>query len=166
MCKSNIALVGFMATGKSTIGKHLAEKMGKKFIEMDSMIVDMAGKSIPDIFAQDGEITFREYEMAVCKKISSMGDCVISTGGGVIMNKLNIDYLKLSSHVILLLASEEKILERCLSDGKEKRPKFDPEGFVSLLKFRDPFYRAATDKQIDTDNMSFEEVVIEIEKII
>ena len=71
--KDSIALIGFMATGKTTVGRKLINYLGNdyKLIEMDEMIIEDAGKSIPEIFSEDGEIRFREYEIAACKKASS-----------------------------------------------------------------------------------------------
>ncbi|MHA1276234.1 MAG: shikimate kinase [Candidatus Helarchaeota archaeon] len=169
MKKSNIALIGFMGTGKTTIGKRLAVILNKEFYEMDEMIVEKARKSIPRIFSEDGEIRFRELEMQVCKDVSQQTNAVIACGGGVVLNKLNIDYLKLSSLVINLQASPEKIYERTMKDGKEKRPllnKPDPMGEIhKLLKFRAPFYYAATEHQIDTTQLTVEEVVQKIIEI-
>ncbi len=168
--KTNVALIGFMATGKSTVGKVLARELNKNFLEMDALIEEKAKKSIPQIFSEDGEIRFREYEMEICKDISKKKNCVISCGGGVILNKLNIDYLKLSSEVILLKANHEEIFKRAMEEGKEKRPllnKPNPMKEISdLLEFRKPFYMAATDKVVDTDGKTIEEIVKEIQSLL
>jgi shikimate kinase len=168
--KSNIALIGFMATGKTTIGRMLAERLNKNFIELDKLIEEKAGKPIPKIFSEDGEIRFRELEMSVCKEMSNKTDLVISTGGGVILNKLNIDYLKISSEIILLEASPEEILGRIMKEGKEKRPmidKPDPKGeMMKLLEFRAPFYAAATNLKITTTGKSIGQIVDDILNII
>ncbi|MFX1298199.1 MAG: shikimate kinase [Promethearchaeota archaeon] len=167
MKKSNIALIGFMGTGKTVIGAKLAEALNKVFFEMDEMIVEKAGKSIPEIFAEDGEIRFRELEMQVCKEASQKKNVVIACGGGVVLNKLNIDYLKQSSVVICLKTSPKVIFQRTMKEGKEKRPllnKPDPMHEIKkLLEFRAPFYNAATEYQVDTSDLLIAEVV---EKII
>ncbi len=169
MKKSNIALIGFMGTGKTAIGAKLAEVLKKEFIEMDQMIVERAGKSIPEIFAEDGEIRFREYEIQVCKEVSQKKDVVIACGGGVVLNKINLDYLKQSSVVVCLKATPEVIFQRISKDGKEKRPllnKPDPMGEIHrLLEFRAPFYNAATEYQVDTSNLTIDEIVEKICKI-
>jgi shikimate kinase len=166
MGKTNIALIGFMATGKSTIGRILAKKLNKDFIEMDYLIAERAGKSIPEIFAQDGEIRFREMEMAIAKEMGQVKNTVISTGGGIVMNKLNIDYLKLSSTVVLLAAPAEEIYNRIMKEGKEKRPmidKPDPKAEITrLLLFRQPFYEAAADITINTREKTPEAIAEEI----
>ncbi|HUX99241.1 MAG TPA: shikimate kinase [Candidatus Deferrimicrobium sp.] len=169
MKKPNIALIGFMGTGKSIIGARLAEILKKKFIEMDDLIVQLAGKSIPNIFAEDGEIRFREYEIQMCKEVSKRKDVVIACGGGVVLNKINIDYLKQSSIVICLKTSPEVILQRISKDGKERRPllnKPDPMAEIrKLLAFREAFYNAATEYQIDSSNLTVNEVVERIREI-
>ncbi|MHA1291331.1 MAG: shikimate kinase [Promethearchaeota archaeon] len=168
MTKDSIALIGFMATGKTTIGKILAEKLGKdyKFIEMDQLIVEEAGKSIPEIFKEDGEIRFREYEIAICKRVSQMHKVIISCGGGVVLNKINIDYLKQNCFIILLKATAEEIYKRAMKDGKETRPvidKEDPEAEINrVLTFRKPFYEAAAEITVDTTNKSIENIIKEI----
>ncbi len=159
-----------MGTGKTVVGVKLTEKLGSKtLLEMDEMIVEKAGKSIPKIFAEDGEIRFRELEMQVCKEVSQKKNVVIACGGGVVLNKLNIDYLKRTSIVICLKASPEIIFQRTIQDGKEKRPllnKPDPMGEIEkLLKYREPFYNAATEYQIDTSRLSANEVVEKIVEI-
>ncbi len=169
MKKSNIALIGFMGTGKTAVGAPLADKLGKKFLEMDEMIVEKAEKSIPRIFAEDGEIRFRELEMEVCKEASQGKNAVIACGGGVILNKLNLDYLKLSSVVICLKGSPEIVFQRTMKDGKETRPLLNKPNpmheIQTLMEFRAPFYNAATEYQIDTSDLTLEEVIEKIVEI-
>ncbi len=168
MKKNSIALIGFMATGKTSVGRKLAENLGDnyKFIEMDKIIVEKAGKSIPDIFSEDGEIRFREYEIAVCKELSNYEHVIISCGGGVVLNKINIDYLKKNCLIVLLEASAEDIFQRAMKDGKETRPvinKEDPKKEIEkVLEFREPFYEAAADIIIDTSKKSIEEIANQI----
>lgn len=164
----NIGLIGFMATGKSIIGKALVDRLGDdyEFIETDSFIEEKAGKPIPRIFSEDGEIKFRELEINVFKNISTMQKRVISCGGGAVMNKINMDYLKINSTVVLLTASKDEIMRRILKDGKEKRPKVDKQEFVKeveeLLNYREPFYLAHADIIVDTTAKSVKSIVDEI----
>lgn len=168
MVKNSIALIGFMATGKTTIGKMLAEKLGGeyKFIETDQIIIEEAGKSIPVIFKEDGEIRFREFEIQACKRVSQLKKVIISCGGGVVLNKINIDYLKLNCHIILLKATAEEIYARAMKDGQESRPvidKEDPKAEIqSVLSFREPFYNAAAEYTIDTVGKDFNDIISEI----
>ncbi|MHA1339018.1 MAG: shikimate kinase [Promethearchaeota archaeon] len=170
MNKPNIVLIGFMGTGKTTIGRILAKKLNKKLIEMDDLIVCKAGKSIPRIFAEDGEIRFREIEMSVCKELGSYENVVISAGGGIILNKLNVDYLKEKGYIVLLEATAQDIYERILLEGKEKRPLLNkPNPFSEirkLLSFRKPFYNAAAEFKVMTHNKMPEQIADEIIEII
>jgi shikimate kinase len=167
--KTNIALIGFMGTGKSTIGRISAKRLNKNFIEMDDVIVELAGKSIPSIFKDDGEIVFREFEIQTCKKLSENENTVISCGGGIILNKINLDYLNRSSVIICLDASPDVIYKRTMEDGKEKRPLLsNPNPMKSikdLLEYRKPLYERATDYHIDTSSLTLEEVVDEVIRI-
>ncbi|MFX1277205.1 MAG: shikimate kinase [Promethearchaeota archaeon] len=166
--KDSIALIGFMATGKTTVGQKLSETLGNecKFIETDNLIINDAGKSIPEIFAEDGEIKFREYEIAACKKASGFKKVVISCGGGVVLNKINIDYLKRNCHIVLLKATSEEIYKRAMKDGKETRPVIDKEDskaeIEKVLSFRQPFYESAAEIVIETSNKSVEKIVQEV----
>lgn len=119
--KTNIALIGFMATGKTAVGKLLAQKLGKKFIELDAVIEKKAGMSIPDIFRRDGEIRFRELEIEAVRDVSAAKNNVIACGGGVVLNTINIDRLKKESVIICLEASPSVILRRTSRD-KDNRP--------------------------------------------
>ena len=168
MSKNSIALIGFMATGKTTVGKELVRELGKEYrlVEMDDMIIEDAGKSIPEIFSEDGEIRFREYEIAACKKASKYYNIVISCGGGCVLNKVNIDYLKQNCHIVLLQTSAEEIYKRCMKDGPETRPvidKSDPKAEIErVLVFRKPFYEAAAEIIVDTTMRDIGDIVNEI----
>ncbi len=168
MTKDSIALIGFMATGKTVVGNALADALGDnyRFVETDQIIIEDAGKTIPEIFADDGEIRFREYEIAACKKVAKFSNVIISCGGGVVLNKINIDYLKENCHIVLLNASAEEIYKRAMKDGQETRPvidKEDPEAEIKkVLDFRKPFYEAAAEIIIETTGKKIEDIVIEI----
>lgn len=168
MTKNSIALIGFMATGKTAVGKALAVHLGNnyRFIETDQIIIEDAGKSIPKIFSEDGEIRFREYEIAACKKASTYENVIISCGGGIVLNKINIDYLKRNSHIVLLQATSEEIYKRAMKDGKDTRPvidKDDPMAEIErVLNFREPFYEAAAEIVIETTGKRIEKIIKEI----
>ena len=163
--KTSIALIGFMGTGKTTVGRILATKLGKEFIELDSLIEQKAGKSIPEIFRQDGEIGFRELEIEMVKEISDKKNAVIACGGGIVLNKINIDRLRKECIIAYLTASQEVILKRTSLD-KNERPLLKVTDQVSevneLLKFRQPFYESAADITIDTSNLNTESVAEQI----
>jgi len=163
--KTSIALIGFMGTGKTVVGKALAEKLNKEFIEMDILIERKAGKSIPEIFQQDGEIIFRELEIEVTRELAGRKNLVIACGGGVVLNKINIDRLQNEARIVYLVASPRVILERVSGEG-ETRPLLNVSDKVSeireLLKFREPFYERAADIKIDTSKLDINSVVEQI----
>ncbi len=168
MTKDSIALIGFMGTGKTVIGKELVKQLGNdyRFIETDQMIVKMAAKSIPRIFKEDGEPIFRQLEKIACKKVSNLRRTVISCGGGVVLNKENIRNLKKNCHIILLIATLNEIYNRIMKNGKKKRPLVNKENpkkeIENILQYRDAFYRSAADITIDTTNKEIIEIVHEI----
>ncbi len=163
--KSSIALIGFMGTGKTAVGKVLAQRLGKDFIEMDALIEVKAGKTIPEIFQQDGEIRFRELEIEVTRDISPRKNAVIACGGGVVLNKINIDRLRQQSIVVYLTASPGTILKRTLAD-KNERPLLKTSDrslrIREMLRFRRPFYERAADVKIDTSKLDIEQVAEQV----
>lgn len=163
--KTNISLIGFMGTGKSSVGRALARRLNRKFIELDALIEKDAGKSIPEIFKHGGEIGFRELEIQTIKNIESEKNVVVACGGGVVLNKINIDRLKEGGVVIYLTAAPNIILKRTSRDPLA-RPLLNVEDPVSrikeLLKFRKPLYQRAADITINTTGLNIESVVREI----
>ena len=163
--KTNIALIGFMGTGKTAVGRVLAEKLGKRFIELDWLIEQKAGKSIPEIFEQDGEIAFREREIEATKEVSKSKNSVIACGGGIVLNKINIDRLSESSRIVYLTASPRAILNR-VSTEEGQRPLLEVENPIliirELLRFRKPFYERASDITINTSKLSIESITDQI----
>ncbi len=163
--KTNIALIGFTGTGKTVAGQALAGKLGRKFVELDSLIEKKAGKTIPEIFQQDGEVAFRELEIEVAKEVSEGKNLVIACGGGIVLNKINIDRLKKEAIIVYLTASPKVTLKRTLGDG-EVRPLLNVRDKLSeireLLKFRKPFYGRAADIEINTSRLDIDSVVAQI----
>ena len=161
--KTSIALIGFMGTGKTAVGKILAEKLDKHFIELDELIEKRAGKSINEIF-RGGEIAFREMEIVAVKEVAGRKNQVISCGGGVILNRINIDRLKQESVIVLLTASPAIILKR--TSTSNDRPLLNTndrlQSIRELLKFRRPFYERAADITINNTGLSIEEVAARI----
>ena len=163
--KTSIALIGFMGTGKTTVGKALAEKLGKEFFELDLLIEKKAGKTIPAIFKEDGEISFREFEIDVAKEVSQLRNAVIACGGGVILNKINIDRLRKDAVIVYLTASTRVILRR-ISRDTDERPLLavaNPALTIKdLLRFRRPFYERAADVTVNTSRLDIDSVVRQI----
>ena len=163
--KTSIALIGFMGTGKTVVGKAVAEKLGKDFVELDVLIEQKAGKPISEIFQQDGEVAFRELEIEVIKRVTENKKQVIACGGGVILNKINIDRLKKDSVIVYLTASPKVILKRVSGDGWERpvlKASNKAEKIQELLKLRKPFYERAADIKIDTSRLKVNSVVEQI----
>jgi shikimate kinase len=163
--KNNVALIGFMGTGKTAVGRTLAERLNREFVEMDSLIEQKEGKSIPEIFAQDGEIAFRELEIEVTKEISGRKNLVIACGGGVVLNKINVDRLRQEGAIVYLTASAEAILKRVASE-EGQRPLLEVDDPLltirEMLKFRKPFYERAADIEIDTSKLDIAAVAEQI----
>ena len=167
--KTSIALIGFMGTGKTAVGKLLAEKLGKEFIGLDTLIEKKTGKSIPEIFRQDGEIRFRELEIEVTREIAEKNDAVIDCGGGIVLNKINIDRLKGSCVIVCLTASPAVILKRTSGDSNG-RPLLSvterARQIKELIRFRRPFYERASDITINTSRMGADSVTRRIIEIL
>lgn len=163
--KTNIALIGFMGTGKTAVGQLLAEKLGRRFFELDRIIERQAGKTIPAIFKDSGEIVFREYEIAAAKSLSGESRCVIACGGGVVLNKINTDRLKADGVIVCLTASPAAIVKRT-SKEKGARPLLAVENpartIGELMNYRKPLYDRAADITINTTGLNIEGVAGEI----
>ena len=163
----NIYIMGFMGTGKTTVGKALAKKLGKDFIDLDNEIELYEGMSINEIFEEKGEDYFRQIETKVLKEIAEKKDLIVSTGGGSIVTHGNLEIVKSSGILITLMASPEEILRRV--SGNNDRPLLNVgnplETIKKLLFERAPFYIKA-DYIIETTNKNIEEVVEEILEIL
>ena len=163
--KTSIALIGFMGTGKTAVGKALAERLGKEFIELDALIERKAGKTIPEIFQQDGEVRFRELEIEVARGVAGRKNAVIACGGGLVLNKINIDRLSEECVMVYLTASPQVILKRTSAD-KGERPLLNTTDQAlrirELMRFREPFYRRAAEITVDTSRLGIGSVVDKI----
>jgi len=176
--KANIALIGFMGAGKTAVGKVLAKRLGKEFVELDLLIEQRTGKSIPEVFQQDGEVAFRELEIEVTREVSRGKNLVIACGGGIVLNGINIDRLKNESIIVYLVASPRVLLRRISGSGEGRpllRTSNSGEGepwhydvvahsrlsrsIQELLRFRKPFYDRAADIRIDTSKLDIDSVV-------
>ena len=163
--KNNIILLGFMGTGKSVVGKKLSRILKRELVDTDKLIEKKAGKSIPEIFSEDGEEHFRGLESEVAKEVSKKKNCVIIAGGGIVLREENIRVLKTNGILICLEASPEVIYERVKNDTY--RPLLqvkDPlQKIRNLLEYRKKYYDRA-DYFIDTSELIIDEVVDEIMK--
>ena len=115
----NIVLVGLMGAGKTTVGKFISEKLNKEFLDTDDLIVKAQNKSINEIFAQEGELYFRELEKNIIKRISQLSDNVISIGGGAMENQENIFNLK-KNGILFYLKADVNELEKRLQNATDR----------------------------------------------
>ena len=146
----NIVLVGFMGTGKTTVGRLLAEQTGMPLVDMDASIEERSGKSISDIFAQDGEQHFRVLEREVVLELSAREGQIISTGGGIVLNPDNIADFEKTGLVVCLLADAETVLARVRHDSTRPLLAGDKEAQIfELLQSRRHLYESIEHK-IDT----------------
>lgn len=159
----NIVLFGFMGTGKSSVGKILAEKLNMSFLEMDEIIEKENRMTIDDIFKKHGEVYFRKLEKDLIKRISKNSSSVISTGGGVVLDEENVRLLSKKGILISLMASEKVVYERVKDETH--RPLLKTENVLQKIKemldYRKLFYERAG-YCIDTSDKTKEEVAEEV----
>lgn len=163
----NIILIGFSATGKTRVGSEVARRLGWHLADTDSRIVEMAGKPIERIFAEDGEQKFRGYEKAALAEACSHDRAVIACGGGIVVDPANRELMSESGIVILLEARPETIYQRLLSNtGDEVRPLLSGDNPMKnirdLKEKRQTLYDEASDWAVRTDNLTIEEVCDEV----
>ena len=163
----NIVLVGFMGAGKSVTSVILAEQMGMQRVSTDDRIVEREGRSINDIFAQNGEAYFRDVESEITRTLSQEAGLVIDSGGGIVLRNGNMDALKKNGMIFYLKTSPEVIYDRVKSETHRpllKTP--DPLAVIrNLLDQRASCY-AQADYVIETDGKTAEAVAGEIVRII
>ena len=163
--KENIILIGFMGVGKTSLGKLLASKLGRGFIDLDEKIERDSGLTIPKIFETYGEKYFRELEKAAVKEVSARRNIVIATGGGTVKDEENLQLLKNSGVIICLTTEPEEILRR--TEKRGERPVLDGGGserletIKKLLAEREKFYSQA-DFHVDTTDWSPLQIVNKI----
>lgn len=164
MKNKNIILVGMMGCGKSTIGKLLADAMeGFEFVDTDEQIEKTAQMTIPEIFIDYGESSFRELESGTIKRFCARENQVISTGGGCVESIENMDTLKESGIVFYLKATADTLFER-VKHTKDRPMLYDEDPkkkLKMLLKRREPMYQSA-DFVIDTENRTQDDIVKEL----
>ena len=155
----NLALIGFMGAGKTSVGRLVAEQLHFEYLDTDELIVSRTGRSIADIFKTDGEPAFRALEQMAVGELKDRTKTVIATGGGLPVNPANLASLKTHALVVCLWASPEKIWERV--KNQSHRPLLqdpDPQKKIhDLLAAREPFYKQA-DVLVNTDIRSPREV--------
>ncbi len=163
---TNIVLVGFMGTGKTAVGKRLAEMLDMKFIDTDDIIEKDSKMIISDIFSQMGEEHFRDLESRAAEKACKLSRHVIATGGGIVIREQNIRNLKSTGMLFCLDATPEVILQRTSQDTH--RPLLqveDPIGRIrEMLRIREAFY-SKVDHKVDTSQLTVDQTVSRIADI-
>jgi shikimate kinase len=159
----NLALIGFMGAGKSSVGRIAAEQLQFRFVDTDELIEKRMGKTVTQIFAEQGEPAFRQMEQKVIEELAGKQKLVISTGGGVVLNPANLTSLKAHALVVCLWASPQVIWKRVRT--QTQRPLLqtpDPLAKIrELLAQREPLYRQA-DVLVNTGSRPPKEVVQQV----
>ena len=139
----NLVLIGMPSSGKTTLGKAAAERLGRPFVDLDERVAERDGRPIPQIFAEDGEAYFRDLESRVVREIAPQNGLVIATGGGCVLRQENVRYLRMNGKLILL----DRPLD-ALSPTDDRPTADSVEKMRALYQKRAPFYRAAADKTV------------------
>ncbi len=165
-----IFLIGYRGAGKTTVARLLAEKLGWPWLDADAVLEEQAGKSIRQIFADDGEQAFRDLESAVLRELCELENHVIATGGGVVMREENRACIK-RGVVIWLRAAADVLWRRMQEDTTtaERRPNLAQGGLAEieeLLRAREPLYEACSDFTVDVGESSAGEIADIIGKLI
>lgn len=159
MKTKNIALVGFMGSGKSMTANKLAGILNRKVLSTDALIEQKEGRAITDIFRESGEAYFRKVEKEIIKEVSGQSGMIFDCGGGVVLDPENMANLKKNSLVIYLSASPESVCN-AIKDQKH-RPLLnveDPQSKIAeLLEARKPYYEKA-DVIIDADHKAIDQI--------
>lgn len=161
----NVVLIGYRGTGKSTVGKIVAARLGLALVSTDAEIVKAAGHTIPQIVEQHGWEYFRDLETTMCQDLAGRDGLVIDTGGGAILRPQNVEVLKRTGKLFWLTASVETIAKRIGSDTQ--RPSLTGtksfiEEIQDVLRERLPKYQAVADEVIETEGKSVVQVADEI----
>ncbi len=163
----NIVLIGLRGSGKTTIGKLLAKRLGKQFIEMDELIVQRLRQSIPEIVNRYGWQKFRDAEEEITREVAGLDNVVNATGGGVVTREENIRELKKKGKLVWLKANTDTLLSRIGND--QSRPsltgKSPREDMEAVLAERSPIYQRVADFIVDTEGKMPEEIAEAIAKL-
>lgn len=163
----SFVLIGFMGSGKSTVAGHLSRSLGLPLLEMDDLVYEKTGtRNMREVFAKGGELLLRETEIAIAKEFAGKTSWIVSAGGGVVLNKIVLDYFKQAgAQVIFLRAKFDTIAKRL--EGDTSRPLFKELGSArNIYDFRLPLYAAYADATVDVDGRSAEEIAVQIAEIV
>lgn len=160
----NLMLIGFMGTGKSTVAGKLKQMLQAEQIEMDALIAEEAGMSIPDIFEKFGESHFRDLETGMLRKFKEKKPVIVSCGGGAVLRDENIEIMRGQGKIILLTATPQTIYER-VKDNHDRpvlNGNMNVEYISELMEKRKVRYEMAADIVIATDGKTVDEICNEI----
>lgn len=170
----SILLIGYRGSGKTSIGRKLADRLWQPFVDTDELIVREAGKSIRDIFAQDGEEAFRDLETRSLRQALASSEHVISLGGGAVIREQNRQLIRQSGHRVIYLRCDAAVLhQRITADPQTAagRPALSPLGgnldeIRTILARREPWYRQVMTAELDVTNLSVDEAVVYIVRLL
>lgn len=160
-------LVGMMGSGKSTVGRLMADRLGVEFVDSDDEVVNRVGSSIADFWSEQGEAAFRDVEAAVIEYLAAGPDRVIASGGGAVLRTANVLHMRRTGLVIWLQADEETLLDRVGSADRRPllRNKDAAATLHTLLTDRADAYRLAAHHSVATDGLELDTVATRIEEL-
>jgi shikimate kinase len=170
----SIVLIGYRGSGKTSIGKRLADRLWQKCVDTDELIVKKAGKPIAQIFADDGEARFREIEAEAVTEAAALQDVVIALGGGAPLREENRRVIKEAGHRVIYLKCEpEVLLQRIQSDPEtpSTRPSLTEFGggieeISKVLAEREPIYRQMMDAELEVTYLTPDEAMVYIVRLL
>ena len=170
----SIVLIGYRGSGKTSIGRKLADRLWQEFVDTDDLIVKRAGKTIREIFDERGEGAFRDLEASVLQEVLKQEESVISLGGGAVLREENRKALSAGEHKTIYLRCDAKVLhDRIHADATTAamRPSLTPLGGTleeveQVLAVREPLYRSVMTAELDVTNLTIEEAVVYIVRLL
>jgi shikimate kinase len=170
----SIVLIGYRGSGKTTIGRKLADRLWQKLVDTDKLVVEKAGKNIREIFEQDGEARFRDLEAEAVKDALARKEVVISLGGGAVLREENRAAIKASGHKVVYLRCTPEVLHQRIQADTETaamRPNLTHLGggveeIEKVLAEREPLYRSLMTAELDVTNLSVADAVVYIVRLL
>src|SRR5436190_10816037 len=170
----SVFLIGYRGSGKTTVGRRLADRLSQTFLDSDELVVRRAGKSIKDVFEQDGEPAFRDHESAVVRDLALLADHVVALGGGAMLREENRQAIKAGGHKVVYLRCEpEELVKRIQADPATAagRPNLTGLGggleeVKKLLADREPIYRACMTAELDVTHLTPAEACVYIARML
>jgi shikimate kinase len=162
LAEANIVLCGFMASGKTSVGKALGAITHRRLVDTDDLIVAEAGLSIPQIFERDGERAFRELERGIVSKIAKRKGLIIALGGGAVLDERNVADLRANGRVYWLKVAPEDVLDRAGRGDDRPLLPTDRDNLEKMMDCRENAYSNAADVVINASGMDVHEIAEQI----